>query len=151
MRHYKYSKAGGVTLVELLTVLVLILVVQMLAVPAMTSLLDSIRLSTSINTLLTSIHFARNEATKRNDRVVMCKSAGTGACVKSGGWEQGWIIFHDKNNNAVFDVGEPILLSEPALPAHGGFKPEVQHLPSGKVRRCTAIRKTTANSNLKSA
>jgi len=118
VRNYEYSKAGGVTLIELLTVLAVIAVFQRLAVPAMSSLLDSIRLSTGINTLLTSIHFARNEATKRNGRVVMCKSAGTGECVKSGGWEQGWIIFHDRNNNAIIDAGEPMLLSEPALPMH---------------------------------
>lgn len=118
MRNYECSKSGGVTLIELLTVLAVMAIFQTLAVPAMSALLDSIRLSTGINTLLTSIHFARNEAAKRNDRVVMCKSAGTGACVRSGGWEQGWIVFHDRNNNALFDAGESILLSEPALPTH---------------------------------
>lgn len=115
MRNYEYSKSGGVTLIELLTVLAVMAVFQTLAVPAMSALLDSIRLTTSINTLLSSIHFARNEAVKRNDRVVMCKSAGTGGCVKSGGWEQGWIVFHDHNNNALLDDGESKLLSEPAL------------------------------------
>lgn len=118
MKNYEYSKSGGVTLIELLTVLAVVAIFQLLAVPAMSSLLDSIRMSTGINTLLTSIHFARNEATKRNDRVVMCKSAGTGECVRSGGWEQGWIVFHDRNNNAIFDAGDSMLLSEPALPTH---------------------------------
>jgi type IV fimbrial biogenesis protein FimT len=118
MKKHEYSKSGGVTLIELLTVLAVIATFQTLAVPAMSSFLDSIRLSTGINTLLASIHLARNEATKRNGRVVMCKSAGTGECVRSGGWEKGWIIFHDRNNNAVFDAGEPMLLSEPALPTH---------------------------------
>lgn len=115
MRNYECSKSGGVTLIELLTVLAVIAVFQTLAVPAMSSLLDSIRLTTGINTLLTSIHFARNEAAKRNGRVVMCKSPGTGECVKNGGWEQGWIVFHDSNNNAIIDDGESMLLSEPAL------------------------------------
>ncbi|MCX7258346.1 MAG: GspH/FimT family pseudopilin [Polaromonas sp.] len=118
MKNHEYSKYGGVTLIELLTVLAVVAIFQTLAVPAMSSLLDSIRMSTGINTLLTSIHFARNEATKRNDRVVICKSAGTGECVRSGGWEQGWIVFHDRNNNAIIDAGESILLSELALPTH---------------------------------
>jgi type IV fimbrial biogenesis protein FimT len=118
VRNYECYKSGGVTLVELLTILAVVALFHTLALPAMSSLLDSMRLSTGINTLLTSIHFARNEAIKRNDRVVMCKSAGAGECVRSGGWEQGWIVFHDRNNNGLFDTGEPMLLSEPALPTH---------------------------------
>lgn len=118
MKNYESFKSSGITLIELLTILAVMTLFQVLAVPAMLALLDSVRLSTGINTLMSSIHFARNEATKRNDRVVMCKSAGTGECVRSGGWEQGWIIFHDRNNNALFDAGEPILLSAPALPTH---------------------------------
>jgi hypothetical protein len=31
----------------------------------------------------------------------------------------------------------------------GGFKSEVQHLPTGKVHRCTTAPRSTSNSNLK--
>ena len=39
----------------------------------------------------------------------MCKTADGVACTSNGGWEQGWILFHDRNNNAVLDAGEEVV------------------------------------------
>lgn len=108
--------SGGVTLVELLVLLALVAIVQSLAAPAVFGFADSMRLAAGANTLLSSIHFARSEAIKRNARVVMCKSVTGNSCASTGGWEQGWIVFHDANNNASLDAGEPRLLWEQPLP-----------------------------------
>lgn len=62
------------------------------------------------------ITFARSEAIKRNGRAVVCKSASGTSCTQSGGWEQGWIVFHDSNNNAAFEAGELLIQQQSALP-----------------------------------
>lgn len=103
------SGCSGFTLVELLVVVALAALLQSLAAPAFSSMVDSVRLTSAVNALLSSLHFARSEAIKRNSRAVVCKSANGSGCSSSGGWEQGWLVFHDANNNAALDAGEAVL------------------------------------------
>jgi type IV fimbrial biogenesis protein FimT len=104
----------GFALLELLVVLALVAVLQMLAVPAMSAAVDAVRLTSSTQSFFASLQLARSEAIKRNARVVVCKSDAGQRCVLTGGWEQGWIVFHDLNNNAQLDAGESILQRESA-------------------------------------
>ena len=110
------SVCAGFTLIELLLVVALVAILQSLAAPSLAGMANSMRLSTATNSLFSSLHLARSEAIKRNSRAVVCKSATGDACITSGGWEQGWIVFHDVNNNASLDAGEAILSREQALP-----------------------------------
>lgn len=116
MRKHGRSGSGGVTLIELLVVLAIVAVLQTLAAPALSGVANAMRITAGTNTFFSSVHLARSEAIKRNARVVLCKSATGDACASTGGWEQGWIVFHDANNNAALDVGEVLLLREQALP-----------------------------------
>ena len=109
------SRSLGFTLIELLVVLAVAGILQTLAAPALTTMVNSIRLTSAVNALFSSLILARSEAIKRNSRAVVCKSASGQACSATGGWEQGWIVFHDPNNNAVRDAGEDLLSREPAL------------------------------------
>lgn len=109
------SQYGGFTLIEVLVVLAMVVVMQTLAVPAMSTVVDSVRLGSVTQSFHASLHLTRSEAIKRNARVVMCKSDNGTSCAKAGGWEQGWLVFHDANNNAAVDAGENILLREQAL------------------------------------
>lgn len=110
------SGCAGFTLIELLGTVAVASVLLSLAAPAMSDMANSMKLSTAGNSFFSSLLLARSEAIKRNSRAVMCKSATGDACASSGGWEQGWIVFHDSNNNASLDEGEAILLREAALP-----------------------------------
>lgn len=65
--------------------------------------------------MLTTMTLARSEAIKRNSPVVLCKSVNGQACAAAGGWEQGWITFHDRNHNASIDAGEDIIQKTEAL------------------------------------
>ena len=109
------SRPGGFSLVELLTALTVGSVLMSLTVPAMTGMLKNQHAASTVNALFASLNLARSEAIKRNARAVLCKSADGVSCTTGGGWEQGWILFHDGNNNAVFDPGEQVVLQQGAV------------------------------------
>lgn len=105
----------GFTLIELLVTLTVLVILLGLAVPSMIGLVVVRRANVLANELITSINFARSEAIKRNDRVVLCKSADGASCDVIGGWHVGWILFHDPNNNAQRDAGEVVLRRQNAV------------------------------------
>lgn len=109
------SGSAGFTLIELLVVLSLVAILLSLAMPSLAGMANSMRVTTATNSLFSSLMLARSEAIKRNSRAVVCKSATGNACITSGGWEQGWIVFHDDNNNAALDAGEVVLSREQAV------------------------------------
>lgn len=109
------SGCAGFTLIELMVVVTLVAVLQSLAVPALSGLLNSMRLTAAVNSLFSSLLLARSEAIKRNSRAVVCKSASGDACATTGGWDQGWIVFHDANNNGIREANEAILSREQVL------------------------------------
>ncbi len=111
------KQCAGWTLVELLVVLTVMGILLGAAVPALSTALESRRMAAVGHTLYFSLQLSRSEAIKRGGRVVLCKSGGSDACRRTGGWEQGWIVFHDVNNNAQLDAGESVLQREQAVTA----------------------------------
>jgi type IV fimbrial biogenesis protein FimT len=107
----------GFTLLELLVAVTATLVLLLVAAPSMSAVINSMKLTSASNNLLSHIYLARSEAIKRKGRVVLCKSADGATCASSGGWEQGWIVFHDSNNNGVIDAGELVIARQQSLPA----------------------------------
>lgn len=105
----------GFTLVELCVVSAVAAILVGVAAPSMKSTIRSIRLSSASNDLLAGLLMARSEAIKRNGRAVVCKSSDGISCASAGGWEQGWIVFHDTNNHGVRDGGEAIVQRQEAL------------------------------------
>lgn len=110
-----HARHRGYTLVELLMALSLLATVLAWAVPTLTDVIHSVRLQAGAQALANSLMLARSEAVKRNTRVVMCKSAGGSTCLSDAGWEQGWIVFHDANNNAILDPEEHVVHREAAM------------------------------------
>jgi type IV fimbrial biogenesis protein FimT len=109
------TESRGVTLPEVLVVLVVAGVLQTVGAPALASLMDAMRVGRGGESLFLTLQQARSEAIKRNGRVVVCKSDDGARCVTAGGWEQGWLMFQDGNNNARLDAGEAVLLHQAAL------------------------------------
>lgn len=105
----------GYSLVELLVVLTLMAILLSIALPSMTAMLNTQKSVALGNSFLASLNLARNEAIKRNARAVLCKSVDGLSCTTSGGWQQGWIVFHDVNNNAALDVGEQVIEQQGAV------------------------------------
>jgi type IV fimbrial biogenesis protein FimT len=104
-----YADELGFTLVEVMAVVAIAAILIGAAVPPLAELIRSAQLTSATNDMFADMMLARSEAIKRNSRVVLCKSADGTACVTAGGWEQGWIVFHDINNNGVRDGAEEVL------------------------------------------
>ena len=115
--HSFIRRQRGLTLIELAAVLAVLSVMVGASVPSMTSIIRSMRLTSASNDLLGGFLMARSEAIKRNARVVICKSGDGVSCAATGGWEQGWLVFHDADNNGMRESGETILQYQQALSA----------------------------------
>jgi type IV fimbrial biogenesis protein FimT len=102
-------KDRGFTLVELLIAVAVAAILLGIGVPSFSRVLNTTRLSDASNTLLASMKRARSEAIKRNGRVTLCKSSDGVTCASAGGWEQGWIMFHDSNHDGDRSRDEPVI------------------------------------------
>jgi type IV fimbrial biogenesis protein FimT len=107
--------AAGFTLIELMIVIAVASILAGSAIPSMKSMLRSVRLSSATNDFVGALTLTRSEAIIHHGRAVMCKSQDGASCAASGGWEQGWIIFHDADGDGIRDTSEPIVSRQQAL------------------------------------
>jgi type IV fimbrial biogenesis protein FimT len=114
----------GFTLIELMVALAIAAVLAGLAAPSFRELTTNNRLKSHATAFHTSLLLARSEAIKRKSRVVLCKSSDGAACTDSGGWQQGWIVFSDANDNASLDSGEVLLQKVASLSGNFVLKGE---------------------------
>lgn len=109
------ASQNGFTLIELVIVMAIMAILMPVGIFKLNGVLDSLKLTAASNSLLAHMHLARSEAIKRNGRVVLCKSEGGIVCSAAGGWEQGWIVFDDANDNGQKDGTETLLAREGRL------------------------------------
>jgi type IV fimbrial biogenesis protein FimT len=109
MNFRTHFRQRGFTLVEALTVLAVVSVLFGLAAPGLREAADAMRVRAATSQLLSELNHARAEAIRRNARVVVCKSRDLETCADAGEWDQGWIVFHDANNNAARDADEAVI------------------------------------------
>lgn len=103
------QRQSGFTLIETTVTLAVSLIILATGVPAFQMLTTGNRMSAEVNTMATHLHLARSEAIKRGLRAVLCPSTDGKTCLKSSGWQQGYILFTDNNANRTRDDGEAIL------------------------------------------
>lgn len=106
----------GFTIIEVLVVLALIAVIMGLAAPSFARLSSAAAISSGVNQFMTDMRFARSEAVRRGGGVILCRSddpeSPTADCAttpSSQGWASGWIVFHDRDGNAVRGSSEDLL------------------------------------------
>jgi type IV fimbrial biogenesis protein FimT len=107
----------GFSLIELVTVLAIAGLLASMAAPSFSQLAASLQLTSASNALVSSLYLARSEAIKRNGRVVLCKTSDGMVCANNGSWDQGWIVFHDVNNNGLRETTETVIHRQLALGA----------------------------------
>jgi len=98
--------ARGFTLVELLTVVAVLVVFAMIAVPSFTELIASQRVQIAATDLFTSLLRARSEAIKQNTDVTL-SPAGAGAA--------GWAVAAGGTNIETHAATNDISISDPGV------------------------------------
>jgi type IV fimbrial biogenesis protein FimT len=84
-----------------------------LASPSFVEFTKNRRITAQANEFVSTLSLARSEALKRVSRVTVCASSNGTSC--TGGWNQGYLVFNDDNNNGSVDGGESILKVVSAL------------------------------------
>ncbi|CAK0737824.1 type IV fimbrial biogenesis protein FimT [Gammaproteobacteria bacterium] len=109
------NRISGFTLIETMMVVTVMAIVLTTGIPSLRAAIRSSYAVTHTNAFLSSLSLARNEAIKRGQRVVVCKSLSNICQNETFGWEQGWMVFVDSNNNASLDEDELPLYAHESL------------------------------------
>lgn len=104
----------GFTVVELMVVVVILAILVTIAGPSFVRSYQSTIVSSSINSMMSDLRYARSEALRRGTRVVLCRSdnpeVSSPSCASTGlDWSGGWIVFVDADSNNQFSTGDSVL------------------------------------------
>lgn len=101
----------GMSLIELLITLATLSMLVMLSVSGFSSLFDSVRMNSQVNSLVHSFHTARQISRAKGIEVAVCKSADGQQCTTGGNWHDGWLVFDnlDRDNPPRLDPDETLL------------------------------------------
>lgn len=105
----------GLTLIELIIALAIMAIILTLAAPSFAALLQDTRLTTTVNSLVSTLQHARSEAIKRGISIVVCKGQPDVGCSNRRSWSEGWFSFVDSDGDRDWSENEAQLWSQPAL------------------------------------
>lgn len=100
---------AGLTLLELLAVLLIGGIVLTIGVPSLERFVLASRRTADVNAFVTAVQLARSTAAKRTRPAVLCHTLDGIACAAAPvGYEQGWMVFVDEDDDRppVLDAGE---------------------------------------------
>ena len=109
------AKTRGFNLIELLVVVTIACVALAVGAPSIAEAIHAAQLRSAASAFVSSLHLVRSQALLRGSPVAMCKSADGQGCTALGGWQQGWLVFHDPNGNRLPDPGEALIYRGEAL------------------------------------
>lgn len=126
----------GFTLIELMVAIGLMALMLSMAIPALDQFTTSARQTGAINDFVSSLHIARSTAITTNYRTTVCASAGRATC-EAVSWDQGWIVFGDRDSDQVVDGNEVIVAASDGIDGlsiqSGEFGQFLMYRPNGRV------------------
>ncbi|WP_159911121.1 GspH/FimT family pseudopilin [Pantoea sp. 18069] len=106
------GRAHGFTVIELLVVVSMLGILMAIALPSFKLLIDRWRVQQAVDSLRSTMFYARSEAIRRGGDVFVEKFPGTtpGCTLAASAtdWDCGWVVFIDANNNQRWEAGEEI-------------------------------------------
>jgi type IV fimbrial biogenesis protein FimT len=117
----KHSESG-VTLLESMVALTIMAILLSLAIPGFIGMIQDARRDDLVNTMFSTLNYARSEAVKRNVKVSVCPSSTALDCTNSTQWERGWLVFTDPNSNGIVDPDETIIAVQSAPGGEGTMR-----------------------------
>jgi type IV fimbrial biogenesis protein FimT len=95
------KRQKGFSLVEMLTVSVIVAVLLAIGVPSYRYIGNQNRMSMEVNSLLADMQYARSEALREGKNVTVCVSTnGTGCVGSNAQWAKGWLVYSNPAGNA---------------------------------------------------
>lgn len=121
----------GFTLIEALVTLTLVALCISFGAPALGQFIRNQQLVAAYHELLASLSQARQESVTRRIAVLVDN--------QDGNWQTGWKIYADRNGNARWDEGEPIIKQVGAQPngliikGNGPVRRYIRYTPTGQT------------------
>lgn len=131
----------GLSMLELIIVLMLIAIVMTYAVPSYQLMMQRQHMRISKDSLNTSLVLARNTSITRNQQVMLCPT-NDGLSCEGEKFEQGWIVFFDLNKNAQREPSMEALIwvqnklhKNLTVRASSAYKNGIAFTPNGRLAR----------------
>jgi len=111
------SVVQGFTLIELLVMVVVAVTLIGTAFPSLVSMMQSHRMQSVSDDLISDFSLARSTAITSGSWSTVCASNFSGKqCNKlASDWNNGWIVFRDRDNDGEIDAGESVISVMPAM------------------------------------
>jgi len=130
------ASSRGFTLIELMIAVGLTALLLSMAIPALDSFTTNARQTSAINDFVSSMHVARSTAVTTNFRVTVCASSGGSNC-EAVSWDQGWIVFGDRDSDQSVDGDEVISAASDGIEGlsiqSSEFGQFLMYRPNGRV------------------
>jgi len=107
-------RSNGLTLIELLVTMAILVVMATIAVPSFSTFIQNRKHSAAIADFRSAIAFTRSEAVKRGTPTAVCASSNGLEC-NGVSWTVGWLAYVDKDANGAKDSNEQVLRINEAL------------------------------------
>lgn len=126
-----HTKHAGFTLMELMVATAILIVLVTMATSTFGSAAQNSRATSYINNVISSILLARSEASiSFQSQVIICPSTSGEVCSNTP-WEQGWIVFTDKDLDGM--IGENDELLKVVQPLKEGVSLREHGFPSNRI------------------
>jgi len=95
MNMNNHKNNSGFTLIEIMVTVAIVGIFASIALPSFSRLIESNRISTATNELVSNLLLTKSEALKRRNSVTLCPSSNQTSCNANKDYSTGWIVFLD--------------------------------------------------------
>lgn len=115
--HMRWVRATGFTTIELMVTLAVAAIIFGIAMPQFKNMISDQQVQSANSNLYASLIYARSEAIKRSQYVVVCAKTDDGfGCQNSTDWARGWIVFIDPDGDGYPGAVSDILKRQDTIP-----------------------------------